>query len=61
VLDKHRAELEQFGELVAGEPGCRFAALSYGEHWREQDALTTKPDWLAGHLVQLRRRYEVEI
>jgi hypothetical protein len=61
VFDEHRAEVERFGELVAGDRGCRFEALSYGEHWRELDALRAKPAWLDRHLVQLRLRYEVEI
>jgi hypothetical protein len=61
LFDKHRAEVERFGKLVAGDPGCRFEALSYGEHWRELDALRANPAWLDRHLVQLRLRYEVEI
>ncbi len=61
LFDEHRAELERFGELVAGDPGCRFEALSYGEHWRELDALRAKPAWLDRHLIELRLRYEVEI
>ena len=61
MFDEHRAEVKRFGELVASDPGCRFEALSYDEHWRELDALRAKPAWLDRHLVQLRLRYEVEI
>jgi hypothetical protein len=61
LFNEHRAEVERFGKLVAGDPGCRFEALSYGEHWRELDALSAKPAWLDRHLAQLRLRYEVEI
>jgi hypothetical protein len=61
LFDEHRAEVERFGQLVAGDPGCRFEALSYGEHWRELDALRMKAAWVDRHLAQLRLRYEVEI
>jgi hypothetical protein len=61
VFAKHRAEVDRFRELVVGDEKCAFAALSYPEHWRELDRLAEKPSWLDAHLVELRRRYEVEI
>lgn len=61
LFDQHRAEVERFGGLVDGDPGCRFDALSYSEHWGELHALGAKPAWLDRHLAQLRTRYEVEM
>ena len=61
VFAKHRAEIERFAELVRGDDTCTFVALSYREHWRELDQLAEKPSWLDTHLMELRRRYEVEI
>jgi hypothetical protein len=61
LFAEHRAEIERFGELVAGDAGCRFEALTYDEHWRELEDLEAKPAWLDRHLAELRVRYAVEI
>ena len=61
LFGRHRDEIERFGELVAGDESCRFAALSYPEHWRELAATPERQAWLQSHLASLRRRYEIKI
>lgn len=58
---RHREEIGRLEELVADDERCRLKTLSYGEHWRELDALPSKPDWLDRHLAELRARYEIAI
>jgi Restriction Endonuclease associating with ARP len=61
LFARHRGEVDRFTSLVERDESCRFAALSYAEHWAEVEAGATQPKWLDDHLVRLRRRYEVEI
>lgn len=61
LFAEHRAELDRFASLVAGDATCGFKTLSYSEHWRELEAIAERPSWLGGHLRQLRRRYLVEL
>jgi hypothetical protein len=58
---RHREEISQLEDLVAGDRRCGLKALSYSEHWRELDAMPSKPNWLDRHLAELRRRYEIPI
>jgi hypothetical protein len=61
LLGTHRSEIRQFADLVAGDTTCRFAALSYAEHWDALDRLPVKPEWLPAHLRALRARYSVPV
>jgi hypothetical protein len=61
IFAMHRVEIDRFPELIRGDDTCAFAALTYREHWRELDHLSGKPSRLDVHLVEVRRRYEVEI
>ncbi len=61
LLGTHRSEIRQFADLVADDPTCRFAALSYAEHWDALGALARAPDWLPAQLASLRARYVVEV
>lgn len=55
----HRAEIDAFSEVVAGDR-VRFEALSYGELWREWEQRQA-PTWLAGHVQRLTARYHVDL
>lgn len=59
VYASHRADLERFGRLVAGDP-VAFRAMSYAELWAAWDAQDA-PEWLRDHVGALRARYEVSI
>lgn len=61
VFAQHRAEIERFGAMVMGDNTCRFAALSYPEHWCELATHADGPAWLDQHLAELERRYQVTI
>lgn len=56
---QHRAEIQAFNDVVAGDP-VRFEALSYNELWASWERLKT-PAWLPGHLQRLKARYSVEL
>lgn len=59
VFARHRAEIADFAERVAGG-GPAFAAMSYAELWAEWQRSPTRP-WLMAHLGDLGRRYAVAI
>ena len=61
VFAHHRAEIERFASLVAGDKSCNFVALSYPEHWDELRQLSDKPTWLESHLEALAKRYLVAV
>jgi hypothetical protein len=61
LFREHRAEIERFAALVAGDETCSFVALSYAEHWSELKRLADPPAWLREHLRLLRLRYAVAI
>jgi hypothetical protein len=55
----HRAEIAAFGESVH-DPALRFRAVSYPELWEEWVTQPT-PNWVAGHVEELRARYSVTL
>lgn len=59
VCRQHRAEIQVFSEIVAGDR-VRFEACSYGDLWKEW-ALRQTPEWLAGHVERLSARYVVDL
>jgi hypothetical protein len=59
VFGAHREEIRSFASTVEGS-AVEFKAMSYPDLWREWDRLPG-PDWLPGHLSNLRARYETEI
>lgn len=61
LMSRHRLEIAEFAELVAGDPTCAFVSLSYEHHWNELASLSEKPSWLDDHLARLRDRYLVKL
>lgn len=61
VFATHRKELKGFADLVNNDRTCRFLFLSYPEHWQELGMIGDQPDWLPGHVAELRQRYFVGI
>lgn len=57
---RHRAEVEAFAAEVAGA-GPRFRALTHRELWEAWEQDPGAPAWLAGHVAQLRQRYDVAV
>jgi hypothetical protein len=57
----HRAELDTFAHLVAGDESCEFVATSYTEWWRALEGMPQKPMWLDDHINRLRARYLVAV
>jgi hypothetical protein len=57
----HRAEIAEFAQFVAGDPTCKFVALSYAEHWRQLEEMADTPLVIEQHLEQLWRRYVVTV
>ena len=55
----HRSEIAEFAERVSGATPV-FKALSYPELWRAWRE-TGQAEWLDGHLVAMKDRYEVRI
>jgi hypothetical protein len=60
AFQAHRAEIEQFADLVAGDPMCKLRWCSYAEHWLELEN-GDGPPWLPEHLALLRARYAVPL
>ncbi len=56
---EHRAEIERFGQAVAGAQ-IGFAALSYLDLWTSW-AGDAAPNWLAMHLARLHQHYSLRI
>ena len=54
----HRAEIAAFADRVAGATP-KFAAMSYPEIWEILEK--AGPDWLRGHLEELKARYLISI
>jgi hypothetical protein len=61
LFERHRREVAEFVDLVAGDPSCRFVPLSYPEYWAELEKVSDQPDWFAEHLRLLRARYLVKL
>ena len=56
---RHRSEIQDFADRVAGDP-VRFSALSYPELWTRWQQLSAAP-WVTEHVARLRQRYAVAI
>jgi hypothetical protein len=56
---QHRAEIQAFSEIVAGDR-VRLEACSYGDLWKEWAQRRT-PDWISGHVERLTARYMVDL
>ena len=56
---RHRSEIQDFAERVAGDP-VHFAALSYRELWARWEQGSATP-WVTEHVIRLRQRYAVTI
>ena len=59
VYAAHRADIERFGNAVAGD-AIAFRPMSYAELWAAWEA-QDGPEWLHDHVRALRARYEVSI
>lgn len=57
---RHRAEVAAFAAEIAGA-GPGFHALTHRELWDAWEGDPDAPDWLAGHVAQLRQRYDVAV
>lgn len=56
----HRQEIEQLRARV-GDASPRLHVINYQQLLAEWDDLPSQPPWLSEHLVQLRRRYAIDI
>ena len=56
---RHRREIQDFADRVAGDP-VRFSALSYPELWTRWQQRSAAP-WVTEHVARLRQRYAVAI